>query len=286
MRTTGGEPRHRTSRTPARCYWRQPGPPCGQRRHPWAQSRTPAGQLAPATRPADRSRWATPGIMGLCAACGAELRRPGSLGRRDHAAAPGGPVPRSCFGPARRRLPAGRRAGDAERVPALPAADAGAEVRWAGRRAAGPPFCGAVHDVPLGLVRHMAEVERAGSAAGSPGTTCPALPAEADPDGDFNGAVADPAVVAEAWAAWREEIAFADEFTEDHDLDFVGRLRGRAGLAARADGAHDRGVRPAQRARRPPPRAHRRAHRPVSPARARRSRNRGQIPLPAEHARP
>ena len=46
---------------------------------------------------------------------------------------------------------------------------------------------------------------------------------EADPDADFNGAVADPAVVEEAWAAWREEVTFAEQFTHGHDLDFVGR---------------------------------------------------------------
>jgi uncharacterized damage-inducible protein DinB len=75
----------------------------------------------------------------------------------------------------------------------------------------------------LGLVRHMAEVERgwfrrrfAGLDAARRYQTA------ADPDGDFNGAVPDPAVVEEAWAAWREEIAFADEFTRDHDLGFVG----------------------------------------------------------------
>jgi hypothetical protein len=39
----------------------------------------------------------------------------------------------------------------------------------------------------------------------------------ADPDGDFNGAFADPAVAQEAWAAWREEIAFADHFTREHE---------------------------------------------------------------------
>jgi hypothetical protein len=33
-----------------------------------------------------------------------------------------------------------------------------------------------------------------------------------DPDGDFDGARPDEAVVAEAWQAWREEIAFADSF--------------------------------------------------------------------------
>ena len=42
----------------------------------------------------------------------------------------------------------------------------------------------------------------------------------ADPDADFNGAVADPAVVAQA--AWREEIAFSEQFARDHDLGFVG----------------------------------------------------------------
>jgi uncharacterized damage-inducible protein DinB len=75
----------------------------------------------------------------------------------------------------------------------------------------------------LGLVRHMAEVERgwfrrrfAGLDAARRYQTA------ADPDGDFNGAVPDPAVVEEGWAAWREEIAFADEFTRDHDLGFVG----------------------------------------------------------------
>ena len=43
----------------------------------------------------------------------------------------------------------------------------------------------------------------------------------ADPDADFNGAVPDPAVAAEAWAAWHEEIAFAEQFIADHDLGFV-----------------------------------------------------------------
>ncbi|HEY5015312.1 MAG TPA: DUF664 domain-containing protein [Streptosporangiaceae bacterium] len=31
-------------------------------------------------------------------------------------------------------------------------------------------------------------------------------------DADWAGAVADPAVVADAWRAWREEVAFAEEF--------------------------------------------------------------------------
>lgn len=34
-----------------------------------------------------------------------------------------------------------------------------------------------------------------------------------DPDGDFDGAVPDPAIVAAAWDAWRAEVLFADQFT-------------------------------------------------------------------------
>ena len=75
----------------------------------------------------------------------------------------------------------------------------------------------------LGLVRHMAEVERAWFRRRFAGHDVPKrYQTDADPDADFNGAVADPAVVAEARAAWREEIAFAEQFTRDHDLGFVG----------------------------------------------------------------
>ena len=75
----------------------------------------------------------------------------------------------------------------------------------------------------LGLVRHMAEVERAWFRRRFAGLDVPKrYQAEADPDADFNGAVADPAVAEEAWAAWRVEIVFAEQFTRDHDLDFVG----------------------------------------------------------------
>jgi uncharacterized damage-inducible protein DinB len=74
----------------------------------------------------------------------------------------------------------------------------------------------------LGLVRHMAEVERAWFRRRFAGQdVAKRYQTEADPDGDFNGAAADPVIVDEAWAAWREEIAFAEQFTRDHDLDFV-----------------------------------------------------------------
>jgi uncharacterized damage-inducible protein DinB len=74
----------------------------------------------------------------------------------------------------------------------------------------------------LGLVRHMAHVERVWFRIRFDGQDLPRLYQTAeDPDGDFNGAVADQAVVDEAWAAWREEIAFAEEWTRNHPLDFV-----------------------------------------------------------------
>jgi uncharacterized damage-inducible protein DinB len=75
----------------------------------------------------------------------------------------------------------------------------------------------------LGLIRHLAEVERGWFRRRFAGNDVPKrYQTEADPDGDFNGAIAETAVVDEAWAAWREETAFADQFTADHDLGFVG----------------------------------------------------------------
>ena len=75
----------------------------------------------------------------------------------------------------------------------------------------------------LGLLRHMAEVERGWFRRRFAGQDVPRrYQSEDDPDGDFDGAVADPAVVDEAWAAWREEVAFAEQFTRETDLGFVG----------------------------------------------------------------
>jgi uncharacterized damage-inducible protein DinB len=75
----------------------------------------------------------------------------------------------------------------------------------------------------LGLVRHMAEVERSWFRRRFAGQDVPKrYQSEAEPDGDFDGAVADQAVVDEAWAAWREEVAFAEQFACQTELDFVG----------------------------------------------------------------
>ena len=79
----------------------------------------------------------------------------------------------------------------------------------------------------LGLVRHMAHVERAWFRIRFAGEDVPRLyQTPDDPDGDFDGAVADPAVVDEAWARWREEIAFADRFIAEHPLDYVAEFDG------------------------------------------------------------
>jgi hypothetical protein len=76
----------------------------------------------------------------------------------------------------------------------------------------------------LGLVRHLAEMERATFRVLLAGQDVPRLfCSEADRDGDFNGAVADPRVVAQAWDAWRAEVDFATRFVADAaGLDVTG----------------------------------------------------------------
>jgi hypothetical protein len=76
----------------------------------------------------------------------------------------------------------------------------------------------------LGLVRHLAEVERATFRRLMAGQDVPRLfCSDADRDGDFDGAVADPRVVGQAWAAWRAEVDFATRFVaEAPSLDITG----------------------------------------------------------------
>jgi hypothetical protein len=64
----------------------------------------------------------------------------------------------------------------------------------------------------LGLVRHMAEVERRWFRVRLAGLDVPPhFYTDDDRDGDFDGAVPDPQVVAEAWGVWREECAYTDD---------------------------------------------------------------------------
>jgi hypothetical protein len=76
----------------------------------------------------------------------------------------------------------------------------------------------------LGLVRHLAEVERGTFRELMAGQDVPRLYCSAtNRDGDFDGAVADPQVVAEAWDAWRAEVDFAEQFVaEAPSLDITG----------------------------------------------------------------
>lgn len=79
----------------------------------------------------------------------------------------------------------------------------------------------------LGLVRHMADVERGWFRRFMNGQDAPPIFYTRDaPDDDFDGAVADAAVVDEAWRTWRDEIAFADEYVAGApDLGVLGRRR-------------------------------------------------------------
>jgi uncharacterized damage-inducible protein DinB len=87
----------------------------------------------------------------------------------------------------------------------------------------------------LGLVRHMAEVERGWFRRVMAGQDAPPyFYSDADPDGDFDGAMPDPAVVAKAWDAWRAEVAFAERFVADApDLEVAGHHRHRGPVSLR-----------------------------------------------------
>ena len=68
----------------------------------------------------------------------------------------------------------------------------------------------------LGLIRHMADVERYWFRRVMAQSDAPPLYWSEDvPDADWLGAVADPALVDDAWRAWRGEVAFAEKFVAD-----------------------------------------------------------------------
>jgi uncharacterized damage-inducible protein DinB len=76
----------------------------------------------------------------------------------------------------------------------------------------------------LGLIRHLAQMENHWFQRVLQGRTdAPRLfKTVGDDDGDFNGAVADPAVVGEAFAAWKGEIVAADEWLDALAEDGLG----------------------------------------------------------------
>jgi uncharacterized damage-inducible protein DinB len=77
----------------------------------------------------------------------------------------------------------------------------------------------------LGLVRHLAHVEHSWFRRVMEGQDIPRLYwSEDDRDLDFNGAEPDPAVVEDAWATWRREVAHAEEYVERApSLDIEGK---------------------------------------------------------------
>ncbi len=66
----------------------------------------------------------------------------------------------------------------------------------------------------LGLLRHLAGVEQLWFRTRLSGLEGPRHFRETGPCGEFDGAVADDAVVAHAWALWREEVAFAEAYVD------------------------------------------------------------------------
>ena len=87
----------------------------------------------------------------------------------------------------------------------------------------------------LGMVRHLADVERnwfrrVMSQADAP----PLYWSNEVEDADWLGAVADPAVVADAWRTWRGEVAFADEYVAGSpDLGVKGTMADGTRVALR-----------------------------------------------------
>ena len=74
----------------------------------------------------------------------------------------------------------------------------------------------------LGLVRHMATVEQAWFRVAMAGEDVPRL-YRGEGEDEFDGVVADPDVVEEGYARWREEIAFAEGYVDrTADLGTVG----------------------------------------------------------------
>jgi uncharacterized damage-inducible protein DinB len=73
----------------------------------------------------------------------------------------------------------------------------------------------------LGLLRHMADCERVWFRDVMAGQE---TPSHYRTDGEFDGAVGDPDVVAHAWETWRTEVAFAERFVADApDLGLLGK---------------------------------------------------------------
>ncbi len=87
----------------------------------------------------------------------------------------------------------------------------------------------------LGMIRHLADVERFWFRRVMSRQDVPKRYGSDDVrDVAWNGAVADPGVVEEAWDAWRDEVAFAERFVDDaDDFDLAGLMRDGSELQLR-----------------------------------------------------
>lgn len=86
----------------------------------------------------------------------------------------------------------------------------------------------------LGLVRHLTDVERHWFRTFMAGEDVRFHYWDDGRDTDWDGAVADPDVVAEAWRRWRDEVAFADAFVADApDLEITAEHRHHGRLSLR-----------------------------------------------------
>jgi uncharacterized damage-inducible protein DinB len=79
----------------------------------------------------------------------------------------------------------------------------------------------------LGLIRHLADVERHWFRRVMAGEDAPPLYwTEGEADVEWTGAIADPEVVARAWADWRAEVGYAERYvTGAGDLGIRGTMR-------------------------------------------------------------
>ena len=86
----------------------------------------------------------------------------------------------------------------------------------------------------LGLVRHLADVERSWFRRALSGTDVPLIfRTDDDRDAAFNAAVADDDVVADAWRSWREEVAFSEQYVAGADMATVVETESHGPLAVR-----------------------------------------------------
>lgn len=69
----------------------------------------------------------------------------------------------------------------------------------------------------LGMIRHLAEVERHWFRRRLDGGNPDYLYGMFGKDVDWDGAIAEPSVVEDAWAAWRDEVAFGEAWLDAHD---------------------------------------------------------------------